>query len=132
MILTHRTFWTILGAGLLSPVYAFASDSASYQGYARVTKVTPVLSRSVTRVPVERCSWRRLPSRVRYYPQAGERRLTERRAKRCRTEYQSRVTEKTTGYEVTLNYNGESFVRRTQTHPGERMPVSVVVSPLHE
>ena len=108
-----------------------AAKSTRYAGYAQVIDVKPLVSRQMSSVPVKRCTWERVPSRVRYYPQRYERQVTERRAKRCRTSYESRVVENTTAYHVTLQYNGVTFTRRTDKHPGTRMPVTLEISPLN-
>lgn len=108
-----------------------AAQTTRYAGYAQVIDVKPLVSRQMSSVPVKRCTWERLPSRVRYYPQRYERQVTERRAKRCRTSYESRVVENTTAYHVTLQYNGVTFTRRTDKHPGTRMPVTLELTPLN-
>lgn len=106
------------------------ANAVSYTGSARVVKATPIFSRSVSNVPIKRCTWETLPSRTKYYPQYNERRVTERRAKRCRTTYESRGKQTITGYDVTLEYNGERFQRQTDVHPGSRMSVSIDIAPM--
>ena len=121
-------FWSgTIVCALATPAMA---NAASYTGSARVVKATPIISRSVSNVPIKRCTWEALPSRTKYYPEYNERRVTERHAKRCRTSYESRPKQNITGYDVTLEYNGERFERQTDVHPGTRMSVSIDIAPL--
>jgi len=107
-------------------------EVSSYPSFADVIKAEAITRRETTRTPVRRCTWEQLPSRVHYYPHRHERHVTERRAERCRTTHESRVVEHIVGYNVTLRYNGETFSRRTNAHPGRRMPVSVEISPVRQ
>ena len=116
---------------------ALDPDAATvYPGYAEVLRVEAITQRQQQRTPVQRCTWEQLPSRVRYQPSYGHgpavRRVTERRAKRCRTVYRDNTVEQVTGYDVTLSYNGEIFTRRTLTHPGARLPVTVELTPVEQ
>jgi hypothetical protein len=95
-----------------------------------VVKATPIVSRSVSKVPIKHCTWETLPSRTKYYPEYNERRVTERRARRCRSSHESQVKQNIIGYHVTLEYNGERFVRQTTVHPGSRIPVSIDITPM--
>ncbi len=123
----------ILAATLLSAACCtMAAQAATYPAYAEVLEAKKIVQQKQTRTPVKRCTWEQLPSRVRYEHRYGERRVIERRAKRCRTSYQSRTVNEVTGYDVTLRYNGETFTRRTLTHPGTRIPITVEVQPHHE
>ena len=107
------------------------SSSASYVGYARVIEADPIVSRHIERVPVKRCAWEYAPVRRRYYDR-HDAAPHSRRIQRCRTTYESRVQEQITGYDVTLRYNGETFQRRTSTHPGTRVALRVEVMPLDD
>ncbi len=107
-----------------------SASTASYVGYAQVVKADPIVSRQVERTPVKRCAWEYAPVRRRYYDRHDT--SSSRRIRRCRTTYESRVDEQITGYDVTLRYNGETFHRRTATHPGTRVPLRVEVVPLDE
>ena len=48
---------------------------------------------------------------------------------RCYTVSHTRVTEDIHGYRVTYRYNGETFTKIMDTHPGERVPIYVSVVP---
>ena len=123
----------ILSAVMLlsfSWVYDASARTTTYPAYAEVVRAEKIVQQTQNRTPVKRCTWEQLPSRVRFEPRYGERRVIERRAKRCRTSYESRTVEHITGYNVTLRYNGETFTRRTLTHPGTRMPITVDIEPL--
>lgn len=121
----------ILGAILLLAIGSVPdTHAASYPAYAEVVRAEKIVQSKQTRTPVKRCTWEQLPSRVRYEHRYGERRVIERRAKRCRTTYEHATAEHVTGYNVTLRYNGETFTRRTVTHPGTRMPISVDIQPV--
>ena len=48
---------------------------------------------------------------------------------RCRTVNQTKVAEDIEGYRVTYRYNGETFTKIMDTHPGKRIPVYVSVVP---
>ena len=121
-------FWS--GAIVCALAMPAMANAANYTGFARVVKATPIISRSVSNVPIKRCTWEALPSRTKYYPEYNERRVTERHAKRCRTSYESRSKQNITGYDVTLEYNGERFERQSDIHPGTRMSVSIDIAPL--
>ncbi len=48
---------------------------------------------------------------------------------RCRTVNQTRVVEDVDAYRVTYRYNGETFAKIMDTHPGKRIPINVSVAP---
>ena len=125
MILRNTVLMTVVSGWALGGTSVAAAPDATYQGYALVIKTTPIIEHTKTRVPVQRCTWEQLPSRTRYYPAYNERRVMERRLKRCRTDYKTRIIKNTVGFDVTLIYNGETFSRRTVEHPGTRLPVSI-------
>ena len=104
---------------------------ASYPAYADVISARKVTERESRQTPVKRCTWERLPSEVRY-ERYGERHVIERRAKRCRTVYETNSVDRIVGYDVTLRYNGETFTRRMRTHPGVRLPVTVEIQPVEK
>ena len=124
------------------PVMTMASSSnaatsephmgASYPAYAEVVRAEKISHLQHKRTPIKRCTWEYLPRRVTYEHRYGERRVIERRAKRCRTVYENKTIEQITGYDVTLRYNGETFTRRMQIHPGVRVPVTVEITPLQQ
>ena len=105
---------------------------AAYPAYAEVVRTEKISHLQDRRTPIKRCTWEQLPSRVTYEHRYGERRVVERRAKRCRTVYETRTIEQIPGYNVTLRYNGELFPRRMQVHPGVRVPVTVEITPLDQ
>ena len=47
----------------------------------------------------------------------------------CTTTYETEIVEEVTGYDVTYEYGGQLFSKRTSHHPGERLRVRVAVSP---
>lgn len=49
---------------------------------------------------------------------------------RCEVSYQRETEEQLIGYDVTYNYRGETLTTRTREHPGDRIRVSVSVSPV--
>ena len=49
---------------------------------------------------------------------------------RCRDVTEQRASEHITGYRVTYRYGGETQTTRLSYDPGERMPVSVSLSPM--
>lgn len=51
---------------------------------------------------------------------------------RCHTTNRSRVVEKTDGYRVTYRYNGETFTKRMDAHPGKHVAIRVKVTPYEE
>ena len=119
---------TIMCCLLSTPVAVSAAQT--YQGRAEVIAVHPLKRSKTTLVPVKQCHWQQLPQRVQHYPHRYERRVIERRAKRCRTVEQSRTVQHITGYNVTLRYQGETFTKFSRTHPGSTMPVSIAIRPL--
>ena len=117
---------SLLLLGLITPfAQAATGGTESYVGFAQVVRADPIVTRHVERVPVKRCAWEYAPVRRRHYERYDS--PHARRIQRCRTARESRVRETVTGYDVTLRYNGETFTRRTDTHPGARMPVQVEV-----
>ncbi len=50
------------------------------------------------------------------------------RVQRCHTTNQSRIVNDITGYDVTYRYNGETFTKRMDTHPGERVRINVRIT----
>jgi uncharacterized protein YcfJ len=105
---------------------------ATYPAYAEVVRAEKVSHLQHRRTPIKRCTWEQLPSRVTSRYRYGEPQVVERRAKRCRTVYETRSIEQITGYDVTLRYNGEIFTRRMQVHPGVRVPVTIEITPLNQ
>jgi len=121
----------ITGAVLLLTIgIAPQARTATYPAYAEVVRAEKIVQPQQTRTPVKRCTWEQLPSRVRYEPHYGQRRVIARRAKRCRTTYESRTVAHVTGYNVTLRYNGTTFSRHMPVHPGTRVPITVDIHPL--
>jgi uncharacterized protein YcfJ len=113
------------------PVKAASTGKVTrYPGFADVISVKEIVQLNTQQTPQKRCTWEQLPDRVVYDRYRQERRVTERRARRCRTEMTSRTVRRVTGYNVTLRYNGETFTRTTVLHPGKRMPVSIEVAPM--
>ena len=51
------------------------------------------------------------------------------RVRRCHTTNQSRIENDITGYDVTYRYNGETFTKRMDTHPGKRVRINVRITP---
>lgn len=49
---------------------------------------------------------------------------------RCETTYSTEREERLSGYDVTYKYRGETFTTFMQEHPGDRLRVSVSVSPI--
>ena len=127
LLLVAQTAAGDVGPGAVDDDFATA---ASYVGYAQVVAANPIVSRRVERTPVKRCAYEYAPVRRRYYERHDT--SSGRRIRRCRTTYESRVDEQITGYDVTLRYNGETFQRRTASHPGTRVPLQVEVVPLDE
>ena len=120
-----------LHADASSPELAPADQNvAAYAGMARVVRADPIVARRVEKVPVKRCAWEYAPVRRRYHERYDT--PHARRIQRCRTTQETRVRETVTGYDVTLKYNGETFTRRADEHPGSRMPVHVEVVLLDE
>ncbi len=105
-------------------------STEGYVGFARVVRADPIVTRHVERAPVKRCAWEYAPDRLRHYERYDS--SHTRRIKRCRTTREARVHKTITGYNVTLRYNGETFTRRTEDHPGTRMPVRVEVVLLND
>jgi len=105
------------------------AETTAYPAYAEVLQVRSVSQPVRSQSPVRRCTWETLPDRVSYDRRYGERRVIERRAKRCRTIYETRTSTRVTGYDVTLRYNGETFTRRMSVRPGDRVPVTIEISP---
>ncbi|MCG2633549.1 MAG: glycine zipper 2TM domain-containing protein [Gammaproteobacteria bacterium] len=48
---------------------------------------------------------------------------------RCETRHESHEEERADGYRVTYRYQGQEYVARTETDPGDRFRVRVAVSP---
>lgn len=123
------TFSVLASQGANADTVA-GTGKISYPAYAEVVRADKITTREQQNTPIKRCTWEQLPSRV-HYERYGERRVVERRAKRCRTTYDTRTVERVTGYQVTLRYNGETFTRRTLTHPGRRVPITVDLEPIN-
>lgn len=51
--------------------------------------------------------------------------------RRCDVERVSREEERISGYRVTYQHNGRSFVTRTETDPGDTLRLRVSVAPIH-
>lgn len=45
----------------------------------------------------------------------------------CRTQYRTEYENRIIGYDVSYSYNGRIYQTRTDSHPGDRIPVSVAV-----
>ncbi len=108
-----------------------AAPPTSYPSFADVIASKPIYSQKTVYTPVKRCTWETLPSIERYSRNGYERRVTERRAKRCRQENRPTIRKQVIGYEVTLRYQGSVFTRTTTTKPGNRMPITVEIATLH-
>ncbi len=109
--------------------------NSQYPSFAEVVGVESISQNVRKPIEVKRCRWEQLPDQVRYerfHPDrySHTKRIIERRAKRCRTVTEYRVRKITTGYNVTLNYQGETFTRHMLQRPGSRVPVSVEVAEL--
>jgi uncharacterized protein YcfJ len=52
--------------------------------------------------------------------------------RRCETRYESRTIEQVVGYDVTYEYAGRQFVKRTEAHPGDRIQIRVEADPVLE
>lgn len=111
------------------PAFAAGLPTA-YPSFADVIASKPIYSQSTVYNPVRRCTWETLPSVERYSRNGYERRVIERRAKRCRYENRPQFSKQVTGYEVTLRYQGSVFTRTTATQPGNRMPITVEIAAL--
>lgn len=61
-----------------------------------------------------------------YYPQAASQSypVTE-----CTTRYETRVEERTRGYQVAYVYEGREYFTETASPPGDRIPIEVLVRP---
>ena len=112
------------------PAFA-AAPPITYPSFADVIASKPIHSQKTVYTPVKRCTWETLPSVERYSRNGYERRVTERRAKRCRQENRPVIRKQVIGYEVTLRYQGSVFTRTTTTKPGNRMPITVEIATLH-
>lgn len=65
-----------------------------------------------------------------YYPQARSREGGEPYpVSECTTRYESRIEERTRGYEVAYVYEGREYFTETATPPGDRIPIEVSVRP---
>ncbi len=130
----HYLWGIMLGAGICLPLGAYpathpsSSSLGTYPSFADVVRVEEMTAMTTVRSPVKRCTWQQLPDQVEYNRYRQERRVTERRARRCHTIYESKSVRTVTGYKVTLRYNGETFTRQMSARPGPRLPVSVEVS----
>ena len=122
----------ILSATIFTHSSAFAAaPPTAYPSFADVIASKPIYSQKTVYTPVKRCTWETLPPTERYSRNGYERRVTERRAKRCRYETKPSVRKQVIGYEVTLRYQGSEFTRTTTTRPGNRMPITVEIATLH-
>ncbi|MCR9259438.1 MAG: hypothetical protein NXH95_06930 [Pseudomonadaceae bacterium] len=108
-----------------------AAPPTAYPSFADVVASKPIYSQETVYTPVKRCTWETLPSIERYSRHGYERRVTQRRAKRCRQENRPVIRKQVIGYEVTLRYQGSVFTRTTATKPGSRMPITVEITTLH-
>lgn len=59
--------------------------------------------------------------------QRGEPRYQEREV--CETHYRTENVRQLTGYQVSYKYRGRHYQTRTEQHPGDRIPVNLVVRP---
>lgn len=51
--------------------------------------------------------------------------------RRCEIEHVTHEEERISGYRVTYQYNGRTFVTRTETDPGDTLRLRVSVAPIH-
>jgi uncharacterized protein YcfJ len=104
------------------------SSSVAYASFAEVIDSKPIYAQRSVSTPVKKCVWEPLPAIEHYHRGGLERRVTERRAKRCRYETTTSPRRFVTGYEVTLLYHGSVFTRFTSKKPSKRMPITVEVA----
>ncbi|XOV82629.1 MAG: hypothetical protein ACFHXK_17435 [bacterium] len=126
--------WLVILAGLVAYGTSFAAGSgppSAYPSFAEVVSSKPIYTRETVYTPVKRCTWETLPALEHYSRNGYERRVTERRARRCRYVNRPSVRRQITAYEVTLRYQGTEFTRITATRPGKRMPITVEINTLH-
>ncbi len=61
-----------------------------------------------------------------YYPQQGRQAYP---VEECTTRYESRIEERTRGYQVAYVFDGREYYTETAAPPGERIPIEVSVRP---
>ena len=108
----------------------YYTSGGSYRAYARVADVVPIVRRRLTATPAQTCRWVRIGlDRNRWHRDRLSRGPI---VQRCHTVSHNRVAEDVDGYRVTYRYNGETFIKIMDTHPGNRVPISVSVIPFDE
>ena len=125
----HRLCLLALGPlALTVPVFAERLTD-EYVTSARVVRSVPIVDRDLERRPVKRCTWELAPDTLRSprYRRHGER---DRYFRRCRSVYESEVSERIRGYRVTYRYGGETFHDRIEHAPGADVRISVKVTPV--
>jgi len=140
--------WAKPFAVLLGSIASLAAaGDQSYVDYARVLHVDPIIEAVAVAVEAERCDDTRRTERadtefagdIRRSEVgtsiaeaiAEEIRHRERTAatRRCRPVTRYETQDQIVAYRVHYSYGGDVFVRRMDTHPGERMQVRVNLSP---
>ena len=124
----HRLCLLAFGIALAGPASAEARID-EYVTSARVVRSVPIVDRDLERYPVRRCTWELAPDTLRSsrYRRHGER---DRYFRRCRSVYESEVSERIRGYRVTYRYGGETFHDRVEHEPGADVRIHVKVTPL--
>lgn len=143
----NASMWAKPFAVLLGSIASLAAAAEqSYVDYARVLHVDPIIEAVAVPVEAERCDDARRAERadtefageVRTFVTgisigtaiAEEIRHRERTAamRGCRRVTRYETQDQIVAYRVHYSYGGDVFVRRMDTHPGERMQVRVNLS----
>lgn len=132
-----KTHKTLTGIGLLCLLVTTPLSAAEFRAHAPVLRVEPVMETRYTPVTRQVCTLsadaRPLHVPVAHTIAADIRAQLQywQRERDCRSVTEQSAHEAIVAYRVTYRYGEETRTVRMAQHPGEHIPVTVSLSPLH-